>query len=285
MQVLDLDIIGTHLQISIDTPHSCDEVFSDIRIRLQDFEQKYSRFIEWNWLYSLNKNRTEEVSIDAKKMLQYMLQVARDTDWYFDPTVGKRLTELWYGNRKLEVESIKHDILSYWDYRDIEVEWDVVILHWNIILEFWWVGKWYLIDVMHDMLKIYPRFLINFGWDFYGKWGWIVWLENSFASDEVIGTHILDDGFLACSAGTKRKWENHHHLINPKTGESATEVIASYVEWISWMVVDVYATTLCVMPWELACETLEKTQEISGVIVSADGKIYQKAGSRAKVFS
>lgn len=50
------------------------------------------------------------------------------------------------------------------------------------------------------------RYLINFGGDMYGYGGWKVGLESPFASDEVIGTLMLDDGFFACSAGTKRKW-------------------------------------------------------------------------------
>jgi thiamine biosynthesis lipoprotein ApbE len=64
----------------------------------------------------------------------------------------------------------------------------------------------------------------------YGRGRWNIGLESPFASDEVIGTIILDDLFLACSAGTKRKWGNHHHLIDPHTGESARDVIASYIE-------------------------------------------------------
>lgn len=76
MQILDLDIIGTHLTISIDTPHTCDEVFSDIRVRLEDFELRYSRFISNNWLDMLNKNRTGVLDIDGKKMLEYMIKVA-----------------------------------------------------------------------------------------------------------------------------------------------------------------------------------------------------------------
>jgi thiamine biosynthesis lipoprotein ApbE len=99
MQTLDLDIIGTHLQIRIDTPHSCDEVFSDICIRLGDFEKKYSRFIDGNWLDDLNVHRSAILDSDGKKMLTYMLDIARRTDGYFDPTIGKRLTELGYGRK------------------------------------------------------------------------------------------------------------------------------------------------------------------------------------------
>ncbi len=40
----------------------------------------------------------------------------------------------------------------------------------------------------------------------YGRGGWNIGLESPFASDEVIGTIMLEDLFLACSAGTKRRW-------------------------------------------------------------------------------
>lgn len=125
MQILDLDIIGTHLTISIDTPHTCDEVFFDIRVRLEDFELRYSRFISNNWLDMLNKNRTGVLDIDGKKMLEYMLGVSHHTDGYFDPTVGKRLTELGYGKKNDDIfrES------RFGNYRDIEIITDIVLLH------------------------------------------------------------------------------------------------------------------------------------------------------------
>ena len=107
MQIFSFDIIGTHLQIQIDTSSSCDEDFSHIRTRLRDFEARYSRFIEGNWLDTLNKNRTGILDIDAQNMLDHMLDIARRTLGYFDPTVGKQLTELGYGNPKLQIQNLQ----------------------------------------------------------------------------------------------------------------------------------------------------------------------------------
>lgn len=106
----------------------------------------------------------------------------------------------------------------------------------------------------------------------------------------MIGIFGLEDDFFACSAGTKRKWGYHHHLIDPHTGEPAREVVASYIEVSGdqesgGMIADAYATTLCVMPWDLATYTLEKTPAISGVIVKYDGVLFRKDGSRSEVFS
>ena len=51
------------------------------------------------------------------------------------------------------------------------------------------------------------------------------------------------------------------------------------------MLVDGYATALSVMPWTLACETLESTPLIEGVLVRHDGSLYQSKGSRSEVFA
>ena len=99
MQQYGFDIIGTHLDIRIDTSDDCSTLFTRIETRLRDFESKYSRFISGNWLDILNQKRTETLDTDGQKMLAYMLAVSAKTDGYFDPTVGKRLTELGYGKK------------------------------------------------------------------------------------------------------------------------------------------------------------------------------------------
>jgi hypothetical protein len=39
------------------------------------------------------------------------------------------------------------------------------------------------------------------------------------------------------------------------------------------------------MPFSLACETLENTPEIEGVILSSKGEIYRSKGSKCELFS
>ncbi len=285
------DSIGTHLEILIDSDNSIDILKQEIESRISLFEEKYSRFISDNWLHKLNNDRIGILDLDGMNMLSKMLDIAKNTDGYFDPTIGKILTKLWYGSQWIMKNEKQWIHWEKWfgDYRDIEIIENRIILHGDIELEFGWIGKGYLIDIIHEIIGKSEfhsdKYMINFGGDIYGSGGWNIGLESPFASDEVIGTIVLNDLFLACSAGTKRKWGNHHHLIDPHTGESAREVVASYVEWESGMMTDGYATALCVMPWKIACEILKKTPEISGVIVSKDGEIFQKEGSKSEIFS
>ncbi|MFZ2255363.1 MAG: hypothetical protein WAW59_04885 [Patescibacteria group bacterium] len=57
MQKWSYDIIGTHLGLAIDTEMDCTHIFHEIETRLQNFEAKFSRFIEGNWLHDLNVSR------------------------------------------------------------------------------------------------------------------------------------------------------------------------------------------------------------------------------------
>ncbi len=53
-------------------------------------------------------------------MLTFALTLAKKSDGYFDPTVGKRLSELGYGNPK-STSDTKNFQKEKGDYRDIEI--------------------------------------------------------------------------------------------------------------------------------------------------------------------
>ena len=80
MYTYSLDIIGTHLDIRIDTDGDISDVSKKIQKCLTDFELRFSRFIPGNWLHDLNKNRRENLDNDAMKMLSYMLDIAHSSN-------------------------------------------------------------------------------------------------------------------------------------------------------------------------------------------------------------
>jgi thiamine biosynthesis lipoprotein ApbE len=96
MQKSGFDIIGTHLEVTIDTDDNISELMKEIQFRLSFFERKYSRFVPENWLHTLNIERAGILDADGQTMLSTILDIAQSTDGYFDPTIAKRLTELGY---------------------------------------------------------------------------------------------------------------------------------------------------------------------------------------------
>ena len=80
MQRYSLDIIGTHLEISLHTEKDLESIFRTLEKRLIDFEARFSRFISANWLYILNRDRRGLLDTDGKNMLSSMLDIAKRTD-------------------------------------------------------------------------------------------------------------------------------------------------------------------------------------------------------------
>ena len=80
MQRYSLDIIGTHLEISLHTEKDLESIFRTLEKRLTDFEARFSRFISGNWLYILNRERRAHLDTDAQNMLSSMLDIAKKTD-------------------------------------------------------------------------------------------------------------------------------------------------------------------------------------------------------------
>jgi FAD:protein FMN transferase len=288
MQSFWFDTIGTHLEILLDIPLSEDiqTVSSHIRQLLESFEQKYSRFIIGNWLDTLNISRMAHLDNDGYVMLSFALNMAEKTQGYFDPTVAGTLSSLGYGRIEHQNREVG------WKHVHLDHKHRTVELWWSVILEFWGVGKWYLIDQIRSALESYyqevytgwKKYLINFGGDIYGYGMWKVGLENPYNTEEAIGIIDLKDGFLACSSGSKRKWGTHHHLVNPHEWVSASDVVATYIEWISWIETDSYATVLSVMPFPMACEVLESEKDIEWVLLASDGRYFQSSWSQAELF-
>ena len=291
MQKFSYNSIGTTLSIHIESSKNLSHLFDEIVIFLDFFEKKFSRFIPDNWLFHLNKNKTAKLDIHAFSMLETIQKLARETQWYFDPTIGKRLQELGYGNQEIffSAEAFNHrnfDEICRFNQEKIEI-------FGNAELEFGGIGKWYAIDWIFDFLEKNlqnsENFLINFGGDMACRGKWKIALESPFSDDEAIGILDLENSFLACSAGNKRKFWNSHHLINPFNGKSSSDIVATFIHTscktpFGWMITDGFATALSVMNLEKSCEILTKNPYIEGLLIWKNGNFFLSEKSSIQLF-
>lgn len=278
MRVFSAEVLGTKLSVQVDTRAPLGAVFARVLKTARAFERKYSRFAPDNWLARLNAAGGGKLDAEAAAMLRCALLLARRTDGVFDPTVGPLLSRLCYGP-----ESDARDAVPT-DWRLVKISRGRVRLDGGVRLEFGGVGKGYLLGKIAKSLGRYRRFLVDFGGDLYGRGGWDVALEHPADPACAVGTVRLDGGFLCASSGLRRRFGNgSHHLVDPKSGASATDVLGAFVESRDGMRADAYATALCVLPFERAALLLG-SGEVEGVIMAADGRVWQSPGSRAKMF-
>lgn len=292
MQKFAKDSIGTKLEISFRTNENLSHIFNEIDIFLTEFEKKFSRFIEYNWLYDLNKTKSANLDNLSYKILKMMQKLSSETSWYFDPTIGKRLTELGYWNSDLDFGSEEFSHKNFDEIISLD-EKKIQIL-WNYEIEFGWIGKWFLIDWIFNFLRQNldknTEFLINFSWDMACIGEWKVAIESPFADDEAIWIINLKNSFIACSAPTKRRFgKKSHHLINPFSRESASEIVTVCVETSiftenAWMLTDGYATALCVMDFDFAKKKFLQNPYINGILVKNNWQFFQTPHSKIEIF-
>lgn len=260
---------GSSLDITIhhkwDFSHIVGECFS----MADDFEQKYSRFIDENFLSDLNVKKTAIIDSEFVSLIKLALYVSEKTKWYFDITMLPLLENKWYGISK---EKLSEDI---W-YKNVVLTDTSIQLKNNVSIDIWALWKGYMVDKIYNTLSTHlDEYVINFGGDIRIKWNQIIELEDPDNENKVIGEIELDDMSIASSAWNKRKFKWWHHLINPQTWESQDDKIALYVTHKLASLADVFSTALFVCPLEMSLNILETTKWLEALIVSSDGKIYK----------
>jgi len=113
------------LEITVFWEENLDSVMTESFSLLDDFEKKYSRFVEWNILSKINTHKSAQVSNEIKSLISLCNKVSGLTEGYFDITILPLLENSGYGiSEKKVIESI-------W-YKNIVLEWNNLILKNNV---------------------------------------------------------------------------------------------------------------------------------------------------------
>jgi thiamine biosynthesis lipoprotein ApbE len=255
------------------------QTLDKIEKTLYDFEQKYSRFIPWNFLHVLNHTWKSKLDEEFKTLFRVCDLLNKQTNWFFDITVLPFLENNGYGIEKDKL------VESYWMDK-IEIIWDEIILKNDVKIDFWAIWKGYLVDSIYAILsKEISDFSINFGWDI-KIWNQRekVWLEDPYDDKKLIGEIYLSWCSLASSSAQKRQFWTYNHLVNPISKDTKSDKIAIYIKHKLAIFADAYSTALFVTPLEKALEILEKTSELEALIIAKNGEIYKTSWFDAEIY-
>lgn len=263
------NFLGTVLEIRIFDEDVNNFHLENIFQIIKNFENKYSRFQKWNYLWKLNQEKKALIDNDFQTILNIAKKVNELSKWYFDITILPFLENIWYGIAEKNLE-------ENFGMQNILVENGKIFLKNNVQIEIWWIGKWYMVDVIFDNLKQnYNHFIINFGWDIRisGKQEFL--LEDPIDDTKFIWKIEIENLSLASSGSSKRKTKKWHHLINPKTWTSDNEKLWVYVTHRFASFADTFATALFVSPIDISLEILQKVEGLEAMIIMKNGEIYK----------
>lgn len=231
---ITLKVIQTN-QSTVDIQESVQNAFNEF----DRIVKKFTRFESTSELSNLNNHGGEWFSVSNEffGLLQSMLQIAKETNGAFDPTIIDFLEVYGYDRNydfsKLDnpnlnnfVEKIKNE-RPHWSEIQLNLKLTKVKLAKNQRVDLGGIGKGYAIDcAFNELIKVNTDFLIDAGGDVRSSGLneinklWQIGLKSTIGDkDTVIGSIELDNKALASSGSWARKVKNFHHLINPLTGK------------------------------------------------------------------
>lgn len=222
----------------------------------ESIEKCCSRFDPASELRQLTERAGTAVHVSPMlyEAVRFALAMAEDTDGAFDPTVGRRMEELGFDRHHRTGEASPSRLASSdgVSWRDIalDVEAKTVTLRKPLVLDLGAVAKGLAVDIAARELQEFGNFAIDAGGDLYlGGYNadeepWSVGIRHPRADGLFETLHVSDAA--VCTSGDYERASpvdpGAHHILDARSGESATDLASVTVVAQSAMVADAFAT-------------------------------------------
>lgn len=193
----------------------------NVIIIIEDFEKKYSRFIEGSDISILNKQKTlNNPNCEFVNILELCQKYNKTTNNFFNIAVGGELEKLGYKKSFSHTKIGNREVLPMLDCI-LDISKNKIILNNNYNLDLGGIGKSYLVDKIKSFLlnqKI-ENFFINAGGDIYSNFEQTIYLQNPISTNNYLKKFKVNKKGVATSTPFLRIWKirdkKHHHLVNP----------------------------------------------------------------------
>ena len=278
-----------------------DEWTEDI---LADIEKRMSRTLEDSEISRLNSGKDVTLSDDTYKVLEKALQIAKDTDYAFNPCMGT-LTDLWditSGKNIVPSDEEIKEALSFCDASLAELSDGKAALPDGMKIDLGGVAKGYALYKASENLSkaatgkaVGADFCISLGGNVAvsgsskirkesGQKGWKVGITNPFDKSETLGSLVLVHGFVSVSGAYERFFEKdgriYHHIFDSKTGyPSESDLASAAVISDDGLEADALSTALFVMGKDRAIEFYKSgIYDFEMLLVTETGEVLVSGG-------
>ena len=243
-------------------------------------------------IYAINHEaKPIPVSSETAEVLQLALNLAKQTDGVFDPTIYPMIYKWGFttGNyHVLSDEEIKHT-LPLVDYRKVNLAGDIVSLPQRMEIDLGAIGKGYTGDKIIELLKHEGicSALINLGGNVQALGTkpdglpWKIGLKSPDSNDNLAVLEIADKAVIT-SGGYERYFQDEQgntywHILDPKTGKPAhSGLISATVIGKQGAICDALSTTFFIMGKDKAIDFWRKnySKDIDMILITDNHEIY-----------
>jgi len=270
------------------------EAIDDAFLRMEEIEGRASIFEEASEASRLNREGLlKSPSEDFRQLIVLSLEYGRVTEGHFDITV-QPLLELWQSGLWQESEAVQESRIEEtmnlvgWDKVAVDEE-GVELAVEGMKITLGGIAKGYAVDEALDTIadRGIEHALINAGGDMrtlgakpQGE-NWQVALVNPDDRNDSLACFSLGGEAVATSGNYERYFDPEkkaHHIIDPKTGYSASECISTTVIAPDLTRADALATGIFVMGPEDGIGLIDSLENTECLIVDSQREIYLSAG-------
>lgn len=233
-----------------------------------------------------------KISSELLDLLSTSLEYSRITDGAFDVTYASVGYMYDYRKHVRPDEKQIADALPGINYRHVELDRKNSTVRYaraGVRIDLGGIGKGHAVDRGIAVLQAHGvrHGLVTAGGDSriigdrFGK-PWVVGIRHPDRKDEVIARIPLEDAAISTSGDYERYFDEngvrYHHIIDPKTGHSASKVRSATVIGPSATRTDGLSKTAFVLGPDKAIEIYNRLDDIDAVLVTPEGKVLYTKG-------
>jgi thiamine biosynthesis lipoprotein len=254
-----------------------------------------SRFDSRSELMHLTARIGEPVPVSALlfEAVQFAVAVAAETAGAFDPAIGHTMEARGFNREHRTGQAIRTalDASGPVSYRDIELDpaAKTITLRRPLILDLGAVAKGLAIDMAARELGPLQDYSIDAGGDLYvagcnpAGLPWSIGIRHPRQDGQLIDS-IRVSNMAVCTSGDYERQspsDASHHILDPRTGSSATDLASVTVVAPTAIVADALATAAFVLGPADGIQLLER-QGVDGLAISAGLERFATPGFTAR---
>lgn len=247
-----------------------------------EVEAVCSRFDETSEVRRLCRHVHEAVVVSPLlfEVVQFACAVAEASDGAYDPTVGVSMEARGFDRHWRSGERVaptQNGAGASWRDLRLDVHHRTITLARPMVIDLGGIAKGLAVDLAARDLADCGHFAIDAGGDVYvaglrsdGE-PWSVGVRHPRESNTLLARLRLSDCAVCTSGDYERRspHDHHGHLLDPHTGDAATDVISATVLAPRAMVADALATAAFVLGPKRGIALLEQ-QGVEGIVIGAD---------------
>jgi FAD:protein FMN transferase len=268
-----------------------DAVMDEMR-HIDDSMSVYKPTSEVSKVNSLAAQQPVTISPELFKLLTTALEYSRITEGAFDITYASVGYMYDFRARKRPTEQQIQSALPAVNYRHVLLDAATSTVRFTqpgVRIDLGGIAKGYAVDCGIDILRArgFTHALVNAGGDSrvigdrFGK-PWVIGIRHPDHPDQVITRVPLTDSAFSTSGDYERYFDEdgvrYHHIIDPRTGHSASKVRSATVIAPTATRTDGLSKTAFVLGADEAMRIYNSLADVDAILVTPDGRILYSKG-------